>query len=433
MSTQANTPNSAPSPAAADGNGRRKILLTALASVIVLAGAGFGAYHYFHGRWFESTDDAYANGNVVQITPQTIGTIVSIGADDNALVKAGQPLVGFDPSDSNVALEQAEAALARTVRQVRGLYTNVSGFEADVAAKKVAYDRAKSDYERRKGLASSGAIPLEELSHARDSFDAAEQALQVSQQQLATNRALVDDTGVSSHPEVKAAAAQLRKAYLDAARSTLVAPVTGYVAQRNAQVGQRVQPGTPLMAVVPLGELWVDANFKETQLEHMRIGQPVELRSDLYGSDVTYHGKIAGLGVGTGSAFSLLPAQNATGNWIKIVQRVPVRVALDPKELAEHPLRIGLSMAVEVNMHDRSGPMLAQVPNDKPVFSTDVYASQLADADTRIAQIITANIGSSHAHLHGGNTPVAKGDRAGKEEAPRSAQSGQSAKKASHS
>ncbi len=389
MSTQANTP----SPIAAEGGRRRRIMLTGLASILVLAGAGVGAYHYFHGRWFESTDDAYANGNVVQITPQTAGTVVSIGADDNALVKAGQTLIAFDPNDSKVALEQAEAALARTVRQVRGLYTNVSGFEADVAARKVAFERAKSDFERRKNLASSGAIPQEELSHARDTLAAAEQALSASQQQLATNRALVDDTGVSSHPEVKSAAAQLRKAYLDAARATLIAPVTGYVAQRNAQVGQRVAPGTPLMAVVPLGELWVDANFKETQLEHMRIGQPVELRSDVYGGDVAYHGRIAGLGVGTGSAFSLLPAQNATGNWIKIVQRVPVRIALDPKELADHPLRIGLSMSVEVNMHDRSGPMLAQKPNDKPVFSTNVYVDQLTDADARIAQIVSANIG----------------------------------------
>ncbi len=400
MSSQPNTSSVSASPAAADGSRRRKALLIGLGALVVVGGIGFGAYHYLHGRWYESTEDAYANGNIVQITPQTSGTIVSIGADDNALVKAGQTLVAFDPNDSMVALEQAEAALARTVRQVRGLYTNVSSNQADVAARRVGLDRARSDYERRKGLAGSGAIPQEELSHARDALSAAEQALSAAEQQLATNRALVDDTGVSSHPEVKAAAAQLRRAYLESARSTLVSPVTGYVAQRSAQVGQRVQPGTPLMAVVPLGELWVDANFKETQLEHMRIGQEVELHSDLYGRDVIYHGKIAGLGVGTGSAFSILPAQNATGNWIKIVQRVPVRVSLDPKELAEHPLRVGLSMSVEVNMHDRSGPMLAQAPNDKPVFSTDVYASQLTDADARIAHIIASNIGDSHAHLH---------------------------------
>jgi len=401
MSTPNNTtPNGTPSPAAANGS-RRRVLLIGLSTLLAAAGIGFGAYHYLHGRWYESTDDAYANGNVVQVTPQTAGTVISIDADDNARVDAGQPLVKLDPSDSRVALEQAEAALARTVRQVRGLYSNVSGQEADVAAKRVALDRAHADFERRQGLASSGAIPQEELAHARDALSAAEKALAAAEQQLATSRALVDDTGVASHPDVKAASAQLRKAYLDFARSTLPAPVSGYVAQRSAQVGQRVQPGAALMAVVPLDQLWVDANFKETQLEHMRIGQPVVLHSDLYGSDVVYHGQIAGLGVGTGSAFALLPAQNATGNWIKIVQRVPVRITLDPKELADHPLRVGLSMSVEVNMHDRSGPTLAQAPSPKPVFSTDVYAQQFADADSRIADIIRSNAGGGAAQAAG--------------------------------
>jgi len=375
--------------------------LLGLTVLIVVLGIAFATYHYFYGRWFESTDDAYVNGNVVQLTSQTTGTIVSIGADDNAFVKAGQVLVKLDQADTQVALEQAEATLARTVRQVRGLYTNVSGLTSDMTAKKVARDRARADFERRQALAGSGAIPQEELAHARDTLAAAEQALAAAEQMLATNRALVDDTGVASHPEVKAASALLRKAYLDFVRTSLVAPVTGYVAQRNAQVGQRAQPGLPLLAVVPLDQVWVDANFKETQLTHMRIGQPVELYSDVYGSGVVFHGRVAGLGVGTGSAFSLLPAQNATGNWIKIVQRVPVRITLDPKELAEHPLRIGLSMNVEVSMHDRSGPMLAQVPNDKPVFATDVYDNQLADADHRIAEIIRANIGGGAAKLSG--------------------------------
>ncbi|MCF5384463.1 HlyD family efflux transporter periplasmic adaptor subunit, partial [Pseudomonas syringae] len=216
-------------------------------------------------------------------------------------------------------------------------------------------------------------------------------ALNNIQQQLSTSVALVDDTVVSSHPDVKAAAAQLRQAYLTNARSTLVAPVTGYVAKRTVQLGQRIQPGTATMAVIPLDQLWIDANFKETQLGKMRIGQPVEISSDLYGSDVKYSGTIDSLGAGTGSAFALLPAQNATGNWIKIVQRVPVRVHINPEELAKYPLRIGLSTTVEVNLHDQSGPVLAQQPRKQAAFSTQVYTEQLADADALIARLIHEN------------------------------------------
>ncbi|MFA9440231.1 efflux RND transporter periplasmic adaptor subunit [Uliginosibacterium sp. sgz301328] len=378
---------------AAPANRRRRVMLSLLAGVILFAAIGYGSYYYLHGRWFEETDDAYANGNVVQVSPQIAGTVVTIGADDNALVHAGQSLAALDPTDASVALEQAEANLARTVRQVRGLYTNVGSQEADLAARRAALERARADFDRRQGLAATGAIPAEELAHAREALATAQSALAAAEQQLATSHAMIENTGVLTHPEVKAAAAAVRRAYLDYVRTSMVAPVTGYVAQRSVQVGQRVQPGTPLMAVVPLDQVWVDANFKETQLQHMRIGQEVELTSDLYGSDVTFHGKIAGLGVGTGSAFSLLPAQNATGNWIKIVQRVPVRIALDPKELSAHPLRIGLSMRVEVNMHDRRGPMLAQAPVSAPVFTTDVYARQLDEAEARIASVIQANAG----------------------------------------
>jgi membrane fusion protein (multidrug efflux system) len=198
---------------------------------------------------------------------------------------------------------------------------------------------------------------------------------------------------VASHPDVQAAAAKFRAAYLDDERTTLVAPVTGYVAMRSVQLGQRVAPGSPLMAVVPLHQVWIDANFKETQLTHMRIGQPVEIESDVYGGAVTYKGKVESLGIGTGSAFSLLPAQNATGNWIKIVQRIPVRVVFtDPTQLDKHPLRIGMSLNVDVNLHDQNGPMLSQQPPTQPAFSTDVYEKQAAKADAEIAQIIHANM-----------------------------------------
>ena len=370
---------------------KRKVMLLALALLVILAGVGVWAWHELYGRWNESTDDAYVNGNVVEITPQVTGTVVSIGADDGDLVREGQVLVQFDPNDAEVALQSAQANLARTVRQVRGLYSNVDGMKAQVHAQEAEVQKAQENYNRRKNLAAGGAISQEELSHARDDLTSAQNALANARQQLKTTSALVDDTVVSSHPDVQAAAAQLRQAYLSNARSTLIAPVTGYVAKRTVQLGQRVQPGTALMAVIPLDQLWIDANFKETQLRDMRIGQPVDIETDLYGSDVKYSGTVDSLGAGTGSAFALLPAQNATGNWIKIVQRVPVRIHINAEELTKHPLRVGLSTQVNVNLHDQSGPVLAQQPPQKASFSTQVYDRQLADADAMITRLIHEN------------------------------------------
>lgn len=374
------------------GNPRkRKVLLLALALIVILAGVGVWAWHELYGRWSESTDDAYVNGNVVEITPQVTGTVVSIGADDGDLVREGQVLVQFDPNDAEVALQSAQANLAHTVRQVRGLYSNVDGMKAQVHAQEAEVQKARENYSRRKNLAAGGAISQEELSHARDDLTSAQNALANARQQLMTTSALVDDTVVSNHPDVQAAAAQLRQAYLSNARSTLIAPVTGYVAKRTVQLGQRVQPGTALMAVIPLDQLWIDANFKETQLRDMRIGQPVDIETDLYGSDVKYSGTVDSLGAGTGSAFALLPAQNASGNWIKIVQRVPVRIHINAEELARHPLRVGLSTQVNVNLRDQSGPVLAQQPPQKASFSTQVYDRQLADADAMITRLIHEN------------------------------------------
>lgn len=385
------TPNEAQHNQDAGNQRKRKLWLSGLAILVILVGLGVWGWHELYGRWSESTDDAYVNGNVVEITPLVAGTVVSIGADDGDLVHEGQVLLNFDPSDSLVGLQSAEANLARTVRQVRGLFSNVSGTKAQVAAQKVAVQKAQDNFNRRKNLAASGAISQEELSHARDDLASAQSALRNNEQQLDTTSALVDNTAIANHPDVLAAAAQLRQAYLEHARTTLIAPVTGYVAKRTVQLGQRVQPGTALMAVIPLNQLWIDANFKETQLDKMRIGQPVEIESDLYGSNVKYSGTVDSIGAGTGSAFALLPAQNATGNWIKIVQRVPVRIHINADELAEHPLRIGLSTTVDVNLHDQSGPVLAQQPPQKAMFTTNVYEQQLAEADTLISRLIESN------------------------------------------
>ncbi|MEX3946797.1 EmrA/EmrK family multidrug efflux transporter periplasmic adaptor subunit [Paraburkholderia sp. EG287B] len=372
-------------------SGKRKRMMTLLVLVIVIAAVAYGLYYFLVARFTESTDDAYVNGNVVQITPQVTGTVIALKADDTQTVNVGDPLVLLDPADARVTLEQTEAQLAQTVRQVRGLFADDSQYEAQVAQRQSDLSRAQDDLRRRMQVAQTGAVSQEEISHARDAVRSAEAALEAAQQQLAANRALTANTTIANHPNVEAAAAKVRDAYLANARNTLPAPVTGYVAKRSVQVGQRVSPGNPLMSVVPLNSLWVDANFKEVQLKHMRIGQPVEMTADVYGSSVVYHGKVVGFSAGTGSAFSLLPAQNATGNWIKVVQRLPVRISLDPEDLLKHPLRIGLSMQVDVNIRNDAGTQLGNAQNT--VYETDVFAKYGAEADAEIARIIAENAG----------------------------------------
>jgi len=373
----------------------RRRWLTIAGAAFAAAGIAYGVYWALVLRYAESTDDAYVSGNIVQITPQISGTVVAIGADDTQFVKAGQVLVQLDQADAKVALDQAEAQLARTVRDVRGLYATSAQLQANVAMRQSDLDRASEDLTRRERLSSSGAISREELQHARDAMSSARSALQAAEQQLAANRARVDRTTIEDHPDVRNAAAHWRDAYLAFARTALPAPVAGFVAKRAVQLGQRVSPGAPLMAIVPLDQVWVDANFKEPQLATMRLGQPVMLTADLYGNKVKYHGKVAGFGAGTGSAFAVLPAQNATGNWIKIVQRVPVRIALDPQELAAHPLQIGLSMQVEVDTHDRGGDRLPQFAQSQPALATDVFRTQDEIADRRLKAIIAANEAAS--------------------------------------
>ncbi len=382
-----------------DPPSRRRGLLLLLIVLFLGAGIGYAVYWALVGRYVESTDDAYVGGNLVQITPQVSGTVLSIGADDTDYVKAGQTLVELDRADARVALDQAEAGLAKSVRQVRNLMATTAEIEANVALRKSESERVRADLERRAPLAASGALPAEELQHARDAVASSKAALQASEQQLAAHKTLVDRTTVETHPEVQNAAARLREAYLAYARTALPAPVAGYVAKRSVQVGQRVNPGTTLMTVVPLDQVWVDANFKEAQLANLRAGQAVKLSADIYGSAVEYRGRVAGFGAGTGSAFALLPPQNATGNWIKVVQRVPVRIALDPAELAQHPLQLGLSMQVEVDTHERGGQRGERPARTAPAYQTKAYASLSELADERVAAIIAANGGNPAAAM----------------------------------
>jgi len=392
---------------ATEANTARRRGLTLIAAAVALAGLGWGGWHWMNGRHFESTDNAYVAGNVVQITPQVGGTVVAIGADDTDFVRTGQVLVKLDPADARVALEQAEAQLAQTVREVRTLYANtatlkaqVSLRQADLARVQADAARLQDDVNRRAPLTASGAVGKEEFQHAtaqlaaaQSSVAAAQSAVLAAQEQLAASQTQTDGTTVEQHPGVQRAAARVREAYLAVQRAQLVAPLDGHVAKRGVQVGQRVQAGAPLMTIVPLSDLWVDANFKESQLQNLRIGQKAELVADVYGTQVTYHGTIAGLGAGTGAAFALLPAQNATGNWIKVVQRVPVRIALDPKEVAEHALRVGLSMEVKVDIRDQGGKALADTPRSAPVAATPVFDAQLQAADEDVQKIIAANLG----------------------------------------
>ena len=402
MSTETNQTAPTAAAVAPQGNPARKKALTGVAAAIVVGGIAYGAYWALVLNHYETTDNAYVQGNLVQITPQVSGTVISIGADDTDFVKSGQELVKLDTADAQVALDQAEAQLAQTVREVRSLYSNNGTLAAQVALREADVEKARSDLakadddvQRRAALTSSGAVGKEEFNHAtaqlvstRSAVAAAQAALASARQQLATNQTLTDGTSAEAHPNVQRAAARVREAYIALHRTVLPAPVDGYVAKRGVQVGQRVAPGAPLMAVIPLRGVWVDANFKESQLRNLRIGQPVVLAADIYGRKVEYHGKVAGLGAGTGSAFSLLPAQNATGNWIKIVQRVPVRIEMLPDELAAHPLRVGLSMDVTVDVRDVSGNMLANAQRNRPVASTDVFDELQRDADTRVRQIV---------------------------------------------
>lgn len=395
-SPQGDGASAAAGPTAAHPGRRRKrrLFLRLLALVVLLAALAWGAWYLLDGRWYEHTDDAYVQGDIVQVMARVPGTVTEVAADDNDFVQQGQPLVTLDASDADVALAQAKAALGQAVRQVSGLYSSVKTSEAEVRVNQTAVRQAQADLQRRRQLAQSGAISSEELTHAQAALSSAQAALAGAQSRQATAQAQTEGTAVATHPDVQAAVAQLRQAWLADARTVVPAPVSGYVAKRSVQLGQHAQPGTALMAVVPLSSVWVDANFKETQLRHMRIGQPVTLTADLYGSDVTYHGHVAGLGVGTGSAFSLLPAQNATGNWIKIVQRLPVRIVLAPDALQAHPLRIGLSMQVKVDLHDDSGAMLSDTPRVAGALHTDVYEEDDAELEALIDRIVAENSGA---------------------------------------
>ncbi|QCR37009.1 multidrug efflux MFS transporter periplasmic adaptor subunit EmrA [Nissabacter sp. SGAir0207] len=371
----------------------RKRALLILGIIFLLAGAAYLAYWYLVARHYQETDDAYVAGNQVQIMAQVTGSVTRVNVDDTDLVHKGDVLLTLDPTDAEQAFERAQTELASSVRQTHQLIINSKQYQATIALRKTELSQAETDYQRRVVLGAANAIGREELQHARDAVASAKASLDVAQQQYNANQAMILSTPLAQQPAIQQAAAQLRDAWLALQRTRVVAPIDGYVSRRSVQVGAQITTNTPLMAVVPATNLWVDANFKETQLANMRIGQPATVVSDIYGDDVVYQGKVVGLDMGTGSAFSLLPAQNATGNWIKVVQRLPVRIELDPKQVADHPLRIGLSTLVKVDTRDPQGQMLASVPRKGALYETNALTLDLAPVDKLIADIIQANGG----------------------------------------
>ena len=373
-------------------SGKRRIGFMILGAVIVIAALAYAVMRFLAPP-SEETDDAYVGGNVVSITTREGGTVTALHADNTQQVTRGAPLIELDPATQDVALASAEADLGRAVRSFRSSSSSVDEASAEIVQAQTDLDKAVNDLTRRKGAARDGAVSGEEVSHASDAVATARATLNLAEAKRAQAASAVSGTDVSNNPAVLAAIAAVRRAAISRAYMSISSPVAGVVAQRTVQLGQRVAPGTPLMAVVPLDSLWVDANFRETQLEHLRVGQPVKVKADIYGGHVTFHGKVLGLGAGSGSAFSLLPPQNASGNWIKIVQRVPVRIALDPKELAKNPLRVGLSVTTTVDTSDRSGPMVAG--SAPPAGGTQEIVDGGPQVEARIRQIIAQNMGSA--------------------------------------
>lgn len=362
--------------------------------LVTLAGLILWAGFAFFAKPAEETDDAYVAGDVVAITARDPGVVMSLHADDTEEVKAGQTLIELDPATANAQMAAAEANLALAVRNVRSSFAKVDETSAEVNQARVELQRATNDLARRHDAAADGAVSGEEVAHARNSATAARAALALANSRLTQARAAVQGTDVETNPDVLAAVAALRRAAIVQSHMKLISPVSGVVAKRSAQLGQQVAPGTPLMTVVPLHNLWIDANFRETQLQHIRVGQPATVVADVYGDDVVYHGKVVGLSAGSGNAFALLPPQNASGNWIKITQRLPVRIALDPRELERNPLRIGLSTKVTVDISNHDGPAVARVAGG-PAFQQQPSQDGGADVERKIAQIIAANRGAA--------------------------------------
>ncbi|MCC6201524.1 MAG: HlyD family efflux transporter periplasmic adaptor subunit [Gammaproteobacteria bacterium] len=374
-----------------NGNGKRRHILMTIAAIFITLGVAWLLLDRFVLSLRETTDDAYVVGNQVRVSAEVDGTVIEVLTQNTARVAAGQMLARLDDTDARQQLARAAAELAQAVRQVRMQQAQAVQFDAVVGERELQLARARADLAKREPLLVEQSVAGEEVRHAREAVQLAQSSLTQAQQQAAAAHALVSSMPLEQHPAVQVAGIAYQNSWLALRRTTVVAPVSGYVAQRRVQLGQRVTSGEHLLTVIPLGEVWLEANYKESQLRHLRIGQAATIIADLYGRDVAYHGRIVGLAAGTGAAFALLPPQNASGNWIKVVQRVPVKIALDPEELAAHPLRIGLSTTTTVDTHDRGGAVLAAEPDRTTRERTEVYMHDLAAAAAEVLAIIRAN------------------------------------------
>lgn len=382
-------PTPAPAPAPAGKPAARRRALTILAVLVAIAAIVWAIMHFFFSPPEQETDDAYVAGDVVAVTARDPGTVTALRADNTQAVQAGQPLIDLDPTTADVNVAAAAAELARAVRSTRADFTRVGQSDAGIVQAQAELSRTQADYARRRSAAAQGAVSGEELSHAADAVKVAQANLRLAREQRRQAQATVQGTDVDTNPAVLSAIAAYRRAAITRSHMHMTAPIAGVVAQRTVQVGQQVNAGTPLMAIVPLDRVWVDANFRETQLKDVRIGQPVELTSDMYGGDVKFHGRVVGLSAGSGNAFALLPPQNASGNWIKIVQRLPVRIALDPRELRAHPLRVGLSVKATIDTADTRGPQLAQAATTP--YQGDTTTGTDPQVEAAIRRIVAAN------------------------------------------
>jgi membrane fusion protein (multidrug efflux system) len=378
--------------ASAPNNGKRTKILILIAVIFIVLGALWAAYWVLVLSKREQTDDAYVNGNKVVISAQISGTVIAVLADDTQLVEAGKVLVRLDPVDAQTSLSRAASALAQAVRQVRQEKSTADQYDSVIETRRLELARAQADLAKREPLLADKAIAPEEVRHARESVELARAALTQAERQSTASHALIDGAQVEDNPSVLQAKSAYRDAWIAAQRNAVVAPVTGFVAERSVQLGQHIQAGQALMTVIPLNALWVDANFKEVQLRHLRIGQKAEVRSDLYGGSFIFHGHVSGMSAGTGAAFALLPAQNASGNWIKVVQRVPVRIQIDASDLKNSPLRVGLSATVTVDTTNRDGPVLATSAAATPVGDTQVYTQDLDKASAEADAVVRRNL-----------------------------------------
>ena len=371
---------------------KRKKITLIFSSICGLLAIAFFLFWLLFLRFIEYTDDAYVEGNQVYITPLHPGFITAIHSDDTYLVRKGQVLIDLDKTDALIALNQANKNLAQVTREVCQMFHQVFVYQAEIEIKKAEYIKAAQDYEHRKNVIAEGGVSVEDFEHAIAALSSNFYSLQMTELLYEKALSLVQGTSIKTHPFLLEAADQLRNAWVQLYRCKIYSPVEGLVAQRKIQVGMWVDSGQMLMSVIPLDQIWVNANYKETQLKHMRIGQKVRITSDLYGDEILFHGTIAGLPGAAGNAFSLLPPQNLSGNWIKIVQRLPVRVTLDPDQLKQHPLRIGLSMEAIVDLRDQKGLLVPETNEGSPTYQTPIFEKEELGDEEEIAAILNENI-----------------------------------------